>query len=77
MDQEERKQLRTELAQVNQKIEALLEGAAGEDLNSTQKELLSDYKDSKKFLQQQLTNTAQGALYVSPPLTLSILPYHS
>jgi len=76
MDQEERKQLREELAQVNGKIEALLEGAAG-DLNSTQQELLSDYKDSKKFLQQQLTNTAQGALYVSPPLTLSILPYHS
>jgi hypothetical protein len=65
------------LDEVNGKIEALLEGAAGEDLNSTQKELLKRYDCQVEFLQQQLTNTAQGALYVSPPLTLSILPYHS
>jgi hypothetical protein len=65
------------LDEVNKDIKQLLEGAAGEDLNSTQKELLKRYDCQVEFLQQQLTNTAQGALYVSPPLTLSILPYHS
>jgi hypothetical protein len=64
------------LDEVNGKIETLLDGVTG-DLTSGQTMQLEQYKETKLFLQQQLTNTAQGALYVSPPLTLSILPYHS
>ena len=61
------------LDEVNKDIKQLLQGADGEGLNPTQKELLSEYRDSKLFLQQQLTNTTQGNIYVSPPLTISIL----
>eukprot|EP00657_Telonema_sp_P-1_P009530 TRINITY_DN3772_c0_g1_i2.p1 TRINITY_DN3772_c0_g1~~TRINITY_DN3772_c0_g1_i2.p1 ORF type:complete len:116 (+),score=42.93 TRINITY_DN3772_c0_g1_i2:139-486(+) len=47
---------------VNQKIEELLQGAEGEDLNPNQQKLYDEYKENKHFLQAQLTNTTQDVL---------------
>lgn len=64
------------LDEVNNKIEALLGGAEGEDLNPKQQRMYDQYNKRQDILQTQLANTTQGNSTLHYNLPLLSPPIH-